>query len=412
MKRGSLSVVSTLAWRNLWRNHRRTLIMLLAIAIGVWAMIFMAALMRGMTDEMMRNGLNNLPGEVQIHQANYRDDPSVANSMAPPAGELARELARPPVAAWAARVRVPAVVASERDSRGVTLLGVDPASERAIGSLPGDIQEGRFLEDEHDRGLVIGRKLASRLETALGKRVVLMSQDPQNDIADRGVRVVGIYRARLEGTEDQFVYAGRAAVQEMLGIGDRVSEVAVTAHDYRAVDRWYPQLAAAVGQGLEVAPWTELDSFLASYLSVQDGFSLVFMVVVFLVLSFGLVNTLAMAVFERVREIGLMQALGMPPSLILGQLLLESLYLLGLGLALGNLLALASIRPLESGIDISAVAQGLEMMGMGTTLYPALALTDMAMSTAVVIVLGLLASLLPAWRAARLEPVTALNTTM
>jgi ABC-type lipoprotein release transport system permease subunit len=407
---GSLQVIGILAWRNLWRNHRRTLIMLLAIATGVWAMIFMSALMRGMTDDMMRNGLNSLPGEVQIHQADYRDDPSVVNSMSPPVGGLARALAQPPVQAWAARVRVPAVIASERDSRGVTLLGVDPPRERALGSLPADIVEGRFLESKDDRGLVIGRKLASRLETRLGKRVVLMSQDPANDIADRGVRIVGIYRARLEGTEDQFVYAGRAAVQEMLGIGDRVSEVAVTAGDYRAVGEWYPRLEAAAGEGLEVTPWTELDRFLASYLSVQDGFALVFMVVVFLVLSFGLVNTLAMAVFERVREIGLMQALGMQPGLIIGQLLLESLYLLLLGLLLGNLLAFATIIPLESGIDISAVAEGMEIMGMGTVLYPVLAVADMVMSTAVVVVLGLLASLLPAWRASRLNPVRALNT--
>jgi ABC-type lipoprotein release transport system permease subunit len=407
---GSLQVVSLLAWRNLWRNHRRTLIMLLAIAIGVWAMVFMSALMRGMTDDMMRNGLNNLPGEVQIHHASYRDDPSVVNSMAPPAGELAQALARPPIVAWSARVRVPAVVASEHDNRGVVLLGVDPAQEAAVGALPADIVQGRFLESEDDRGLVIGRKLASRLETSLGRRVVLMSQDPDNDIADRGVRIVGIYRARLQGTEDQFVYAGRAAVQEMLGIGAQVSEVAVTAGNYREVESWYPRLVDAAGGELDVTPWTELDGFLASYLTVQDGFSLIFMVVVFLVLSFGLVNTLAMAVFERVREIGLMQALGMQPSLIVGQLLLESLYLLGMGLLLGNLLAVASIIPLESGIDISAVAQGMEIMGMGAVLYPVLALSDMAMATAVVIILGLLASLVPAWRAARLNPIRALNT--
>ena len=408
--RASAGIVATLAWRNLWRNRRRTFIMLLAIAIGVWAMIFMSALMRGMTDEMVANGLRNLPGEVQVHHLRYRADPSVVNSMPLPAGELARELERPPVRAWSARVRVPAVIASERDSRGVTLLGVDPRAEQALGSLPQTIIAGRFLRDEDDRGLVIGAKLAQRLETGLGKRVVVMSQDPDNNVADRGMRIVGIYRARLQGTEDQFVYAGRSPMQEMLGIGPLVSEVAVTAHDYRSVANWYPRLATAAGEDLEVMPWTELDTFLASYLSVQDGFALIFMVVVFLVLSFGLVNTLAMAVFERVREIGLMQALGMPPVMILGQLLLESLYLLVLGLLLGNLLALVSIKSLEDGIDISGVAQGMEMMGMGTTLYPVLALQDMAMSTAVVIVLGLLASLLPAWRAAQLDPIRALNT--
>ena len=409
--RGSVAAIATLAWRNLWRNHRRTLVMLLAITVGVWAMIFMAALMRGMTDQMVRNGLEILPGEVQIHHPDFRRDPSVVNSMAPPSGPLLRALQEPPVAAWSARVRVPAVIASERESRGVTLLGVDPAAEEAIGAAPGEIVAGRFLADGDDRGLVIGASLARRLETELGKRVVIMSQDPDNNVAERGARIVGVYRARFEDTEERFVYGGRTAVREMLGIGARVTEVALTANDYRHTGEWYPRIAAAAGDGLEVLPWTELNSYLGAMLALQDGFSLVFMVVIFLSLSFGLVNTLVMAVFERVREIGLMQALGMRPGLILAQVLLESLYLLCLGLLAGNLLAVASIKPLEAGIDISGVAEGMAMMGMGTTLYPALSTWDMAMSTVVVVILGLLASILPAWRAARLDPVIALNKT-
>jgi len=130
--------------------------------------------------------------------------------------------------------------------------------------------------------------------------------------------------------------------------------------------------------------------------------------VVFLALSFGLVNTMVMAVFERVREIGLMQALGMRPGLIVVQLLAESVYLLRIGLLLGNALAWLTIKPLESGIDISSVAQGMEMMAVGTTLYPALAVQDMVLSTVVVLGLGLLAGLLPAWRATRLDPIAAL----
>ena len=188
-----------------------------------------------------------------------------------------------------------------------------------------------------------------------------------------------------------------------------ISEIAVTANDYRHVDQWYPQLAAAAGSELETLPWTDLDGYLSTMLAVQDGMSLIIMVVIFIALSFGLVNTLVMAVFERVREIGLMQALGMRPGLIVGQIMLESLYLLCLGLLLGNVLAVATIKPLESGIDISSVASAMEMMGMGTVLYPVLASFDMLMSTAVVVILGLLASIAPAWRASRLDPVTALN---
>ena len=407
----SLTIVAVLAWRNLWRNYRRTLIMLITIALGVWSMIFMSALMRGMVDEIVRNGLQTLPGEVQIHAPDFRRDPSVVNSMAIPRGNLLQTLNGPPVSAWAARVRVPAVISSERDSRGVTLLGVDPKAEQALGSAPHEIIEGRFLAGVDDKGVVIGASLAKRLETSLGKRIVLMSQNPSNDVADRGARIVGIYKARLPGTEDIYVYAGRAVIQKMLSMGDSVSEVAVTADNYRDVDSWYPGLASAAGGQLEVLPWTELDPFLRSMLAVQDGFALVFMVVVFLALSFGLVNTLVMAVFERMREIGLMLALGMRPGLVLGQILLESLYLLAVGLAIGNVTAYLSLKSLEDGIDISSVAKGMEMMSMSPVLYPVLKVDDMLMSTAVVIVLGLAASLLPAWKASRLDPVKALAKT-
>ena len=154
-----------------------------------------------------------------------------------------------------------------------------------------------------------------------------------------------------------------------------------------------------------------LDSYLETMLSVQGNMNLVIMVVIFLALSFGLVNTLVMAVFERVREIGLMMALGMRPRWIMYQVLLESLVLLGLGLIFGNLLAVITILPLQDGIDISVVAEGMELAGYGTMLYPVLALEDMLMSTAVVLILGLLASLLPAWRASRYNPIEALART-
>lgn len=403
-----LGSLLTLAWRNLWRNYRRTLIMLLAIALGVWAMIVMGALLRGMTDQMVRNGLATLPGEAQIHHPDFLLDPSVVNHMPMPAGALLEQLESAPITAWAARLRVPAVLASEYASRGVTLLGVDPAQEGALGSLPETLLEGRMLEGPDDRGVLLGAGLVRRLETGLGKRIVLMTQDTENDLADRGVRVVGIYRARLQGDEERFAYVGRSALQELLGLEQEVTEVAVTASDYTAVDAWLPALQASAGPELEVLGWTELHTFLGTMLAVQEGFVLVFMVVVFLVLSFGLVNTLVMAVFERTRELGLMQALGMRPALILSQVLLESLLLLALGLLLGNGLALATLLPLRDGVDISAVAEGMEMMEMGTTLYPLLVPDDMLMSTVVVLILGLLASLLPAWRASRLDPVRAL----
>ena len=406
---GSTGVMLRLAWRNLWRNYRRTLIMLAAITVGVWAMIFMTALMRGMVDEMVRNAIRALPGHVQIHHPGFRDDPSVANLVSPPDEALRAALDGEDVVAWSTRVRVPAVISSERDTRGVILLGIEPEREKDLSFIAEDMAEGRFLESRDDKGLIVGRKLLERLDTELGKRVVVMSQDPDNEIADRGFRIVGVFESKLPSTEESFIFAGEQTVQKLLRIDDRVSEIAVLGEDYRNVEGLHEEIARAAGPAVEVLPWYELDRYMGTMLSVMDGFVWVWIVVVFLALSFGLVNTLVMAVFERVREIGLMLALGMTPRNILSQIVAESILLLVLGLAVGNVLAWASIEPLKGGIDVSIVAEGMEMMEASSVLYPALYAKDMILANVIVLVLGFLASLSPAWRASRYEPVQALT---
>lgn len=404
-----LRVVIMLAWRNLWRNHRRTLIMIGAVTVGVWAMVFMTALMRGMVSDMMQDGVRNLPGHVQVHHPQFRDDPSVVNLIGIPDSDIAQRFDSAGIERWSSRVNVPAVISSERESRGVTLVGIDPGRDDALTGLSSTITSGRYLEGPDDTGLVVGARLLDRLDTGLGKRVVLMSQDPDNEIADRGFRIVGVYEAKLEAQEEGAVYAGKATVTAMLGIPDRVTEIAVVGDDYRNVESIFEQVAATVNDDLEVLRWTEIATYLGSMLNVMDGFVLVWFVVIFLALSFGLVNTLVMAVFERVREIGLMLALGMRPLVIVLQVIVESLLLLVIGLALGSLVGWLTVLPFEDGMDLSVVAEGMEMYGMSSVLYPELTLDDVLLANVVVLTLGFLASLSPAWRASRYEPMEALR---
>lgn len=402
-------IVSRLAWRNLWRNHRRTLIMLAAVSIGVWAMIFMTAMMRGMVNEMIRDAVRSLPGHVQIHHPAYRDDPSVTNNMAPPEGELLAILQGPGVVAWTNRVRVPAVISSEYESRGVTLVGIDPARESSVSFVADDLSEGRFLQGRTENGIVIGRKLADVLDTEVGKRIVVMSQDPDNEIADRGFRVVGLFDANVQNLEEAYVFTAIETAQQLLGVGDKVHEVAIVAPGFRNIDSLHRDIAGAAGDGLSVLPWYELDAYLGTMLSVMDGFVLVWIVVIFLALSFGLVNTLVMAVFERVREIGLMLALGMKPVVIVAQIIFESMLMLGIGLLVGNLLAWLTVVPLRDGVDVSIVAEGMEMFGASAVLYPELTLSDVVMANAIVLGLGVMASFSPAWRASRYHPIEAIT---
>ena len=406
-----VSALSRLAWRNLWRNYRRTLIMLLAIVLGVWAMIFMTALLRGMVDDMVKQGVNSLPGHVQVHAKAYRDDPSVMHSLPAPDQALLDVLNSEQVMAWSSRIKVPAMISSEYDNAGVSLIGIDPEGELALGFKADDIIEGRFLNATDDKGIVVGRKLLHRLESRLGKRIVVMSQDPENAIAERGFRIVGVFKAELENLEESIVYASRDVVQSMLGMGTGVSEIAILGFDYRDPDEITSSIRPVAPDGSEVLSWMELDPYLGTMMRVMNGFVMVWMVVIFLALSFGLVNTLMMAVFERVREIGLMRALGMRPSSIVYQILVESIMLLVLGLVIGNLVAIGTIVLLKDGIDISGVAEGMEMMGASSMLYPVLQWADLVLANTVVIVLGIITSLLPAWRATQYRPVEALSRT-
>jgi ABC-type lipoprotein release transport system permease subunit len=383
--------------------------MLLAITLGTWAMIFMTALMRGMVSQMVSDGISALPGHVQVHHPNYRDDPSIANLINLPDAEIAERFAAAGFRQWASRVRVPAVVTSEYDSRGVTLIGVDPVLEDGMTFVDYAAVEGRFLESVDDNGVVIGRKLAKTLNTEVGKRVVLMSQDPDNEIADRGFRVVGLFTASVTSFEEQFVFAGKTTTQNMLRIGDQVSEIAVLGDDYRDVEAEYEKTLELINDGVVVQRWTDLDRFLGTMLGVMDGFVLVWIIVIFLALSFGLVNTLVMAVFERVREIGLMLALGMRPINILGQIILESSMLLAIGLALGSALSWITVQPIKDGIDVSIVGEGMDMWGMSSVLVPELLLSDVILANVVVLILGFFASLSPAWRAAQYEPIEAIT---
>ena len=165
--------------------------------------------------------------------------PSVTNSIPEPGGELLVALNQSGAKRWTTRIKVPAVIVSERESRGINLIGVEPDAEADISGIPAQISSGRFLESNQDQGLVIGAKLAQRLETRLGKRVVVMSQDPDNNISERGFRIVGIYRAKMPGLEEFNVYAARDTLQELLKIEGRVSQIIIVDENYRDIDRLY-----------------------------------------------------------------------------------------------------------------------------------------------------------------------------
>ncbi|MGD8368536.1 MAG: ABC transporter permease [Desulfobacterales bacterium] len=403
-------MIFQMGWRNIWRNKRRTAVILTAVIIGVWSMIFLGALMRGMSDRMRQNGIATLTGHLQIHAAGFRKDPVIENRITSPEKVYRALAALPGDAHWAERIRVSAVASNARHSAGVTLVGIDPVREAAVSFIGDAVGQGRYLQQTDPLGIVVGEALARKFETRIGHKLVLMSQDARGEIASRAFRIVGTYRAELESTEKQFVFVHIGAAQQMLGVGDDICEVAVLLGSHRQVDETAARLRRQLpGDAYTVETWKDLLPIVQAMLQMHDSFIFIWFLAVFIAMGFGLVNTILMAVFERMREFGLMRALGMRARLVVAEVLAESFFLLVIGMAAGNFFGLLSVLALSvRGIDLSAFSAGMEFVGMSRVVFPLLTMHDIVTANVTVFFMGLAVSLYPAIKAARISPVEAM----
>jgi ABC-type lipoprotein release transport system permease subunit len=387
---------------------------MMAVVIGVWSMIFMGGFQRGMISQMVENGISTLTGHIQVHHKGYRNDPAIENSMANPGVvEHALEKHLPPGALWASRVRVNAVASNARHSGGVTMVGMDPSKEAKVSFIGQAVHEGAYLSRDDEHGIVVGKALVEKFETELGHKLVLMSQDTEGDIASRAFRIVGIFESEMEATEKQFIFVTLGSAQDMLKLKNGISEFCIVLPDRHRVRQVADELARVLpASQYEVHTWRELLPLVDAYLSLFDVFIFIWFLVVFIAMGFGIVNTTLMAVFERVREFGLLKALGMKPWWIIRSVLTESFLLLVMGMAVGNALGLLSVFALSStGIDLSSFAAGAEFAGISRVIYPVISTRDVITANLVVFVLGLLVSIYPAAKAARFTPVEALAHT-
>jgi ABC-type lipoprotein release transport system permease subunit len=405
----TFTLLLELAWRNLWRNWRRTLILLLAVGVGVWSLTSSSALMQAWSASSLNAGLRNMTGQGQIHSIGYRDDPSVTHRMPMPSGPLLHLLDGAKVAHWAPRVSVPAVIQSEYETYPVTLTGIVPARERGLSFIADTISRGHYLKGSDDSGLLLGRKLAARLHTALGRRVVLMSQGADGALAERGFRVVGIFSSNPDN-ETNLVFTGLATSQAMLGLHGQITGVSFDLHDIAALGGYIEELRAAAPQ-LDVQPWSTLLPLVDAITKLSDSFVWIWLAIMFALLAFGIVNTLLMSLFERTREFGLLQALGLKPRLIFVQVVLETVLLVGIGVLVGLVAGAGTIYAFRDGLDLGFLAAGAQWLGAGQVLYPRFVAGEFFGTGLLIWVLGVGTSLWPAWRTVRKTPIDAINRT-
>jgi ABC-type lipoprotein release transport system permease subunit len=404
---GRVALLVSLAWRNLWRNPRRTLITLTVVAVGVWSILTFDVMLKAWADSSREESLRLLTGEGQIHAVGYLDDPSVTHSMPGPSDALLGALNGPKVSAWAPRVRVPAIIQSEYRTRAVTLLGVSAAAEPKVSDLPTQTLAGRYRSGDSDAGLVVGQDLADKLKTRLGKRVILMAQAADGHLAETGAVIVGIF-GNTQPAQDAFVFTGLGAAQSQLGLAGQISEIS-----FDAAAPATPATAVAAlkraAPTLDVQTWMTLSPLAYAMETFSQTYVGIWLMVMFLLIAIGIVNTQLMAVFERTREFGLLQALGMRPGWIVTQVLLESAMLIGVGVVAGVALMVLTLLPFINGLDLGFLAAGAEMAGGTSVLYPHLDLADAVTFSLIVWALGVATTLWPARAAARVSPVAAMG---
>ncbi len=401
-----------IAWRNIWRNPRRTIIMLTAMIIGIWSMIFLGGLMRGMMVGMINNGISTLTGDIQIHAKGYRDDPCLEYFM-PDLKKIEKILNKilPQKSRYTYRIRVNAIAANARHSTGVTIVGIFPVKEARVSFIgPDAVVQGRYLVSGNNNGILIGRAMAEKFGTKIGNKIILMSEDVNHEIASKAFRIKGIFQAEMQSTEKHFVFVTNSSARRMLKLAKGASEISIILPDHNKDRKIVSDLRQTLSDFYEIHTWQELLPILTSYLKMFNGFMYIWFLVIFIAMGFGIVNTTLMAVYERMKEFGLLKALGMKPWWIIRSVLMESFMLLVIGTAIGNFMGLLSIHFLSiTGINLSSLSAGAEFAGLSRIIYPAVYPEDVIMANVVVIGLGLVVSLYPAVKAARFTPVEALS---
>ena len=403
-------ILAKLAWRNIFRNKRRTLIASIAIGIGLTALIFIDAFMIGMAETMIRTATASFLGDAQIHREGFRDTQEVSLTIQA-LDKVTENLAKEDIVEhWTQRTLAFGMITSPASVSAINLVGVHSPTEKFLSLIDDAITEGVYFEGDNSRDIVIGAKLAEILEIGLGDRVVVtVAQAESGDLSQEMFRVSGIYRFVGEEMNSGMAFVRIEKAQEMLAIGNRVHEIAIkfTSLVYTQ-DPDLPFWDTYSQHGNEALSWTELMSQLTVVLEMTKYSKYIMGVILFGVVIFGIINTLFMSLYERMFEFGVLRAVGTRPFGMARIILFEAGALAIVSIGLGSVLGfLVTALLAHTGIDYT----GIEMMGvtMQEFIYPVLEVQQFIIYPISVFVFTIIAGLYPARHVAKMAPVDAMR---
>jgi putative ABC transport system permease protein len=399
-----------LAWRNIWRNKVRSLLIMSSVALGLFAGIFVLALYEGMLRARVRTVIDREVAHIQIHHPQFKDDYDPAFLL----GErdtLTRELsAIPGIQYFAWRSVTQAMLSTATGSSGVQLLGITAAVENHVSRLGEKIVEGVNLNPDKRNALLVGRKLADKMKLKLGSKVVLTFTDRDQSITAGAFRVAGIYKTDNTPLDELQVYVNHSTLNEYLAIGQGGHEVAIILGSDKEVERVRAMVLERF-PGQSVKTWKENSPETDYMITSVDQFSYIIIVIIMIALAFGIINTMLMAVLERTHEIGMLTALGMNRPMVFKLILTETVLLTLVGVPVGFLATWLTVSHFaQAGIDISSFSgEAMSGFGFSSMIYPEFPWRSIPTVMAIVAGTAMVSALFPSLRAIRLQPADALR---
>lgn len=400
-----------MAWRNIWRNKRRTLILISGIAVGLAGLMVSLGMTRGWVKSSIDKSLTSYVTHIQIHTAGFEDNPEVAKNFAFSPGIGAALDGNEMIATYGPRARAIGLISNAKYSGGAKIVGVDPTAESKMTRIDDSIVDGQYLSPDNQRGIVIGRDLANKMKTTVGKKVVLTAGDVNGEGAYASFRIVGIYANEDLNFESLYVFINLAAAQKMLGLNESISEIGIMLIPLADAESVATDLSTTIdNDNLEVLPWQKLLPLMVMMEMMVNEMVGMYYMIIFVAMAFGIINTFLMAIYERIKEIGVMMAIGMKPRSVVVMVLLESLLLGMVGIVLGIAIGWGLNTYWGTyGLDISWAAEGGRMWNMPTRIYFVTTLEDVVTAVISASIAMLLMTLYPAIKASRFKPVEAIS---
>lgn len=399
-----------IAWRNLWRNKRRSLIVQISIIVGVVVLILIDSLSMGFIKQMVDLQVTTQISHIQIHKLGFNDDKVIKNYMPNP--DTIEDVLKKSsfVKAFSKKVIMFGLVNSANSSTGAIIAGVEPNMEQHVTIIKKSIIKGKYLTGQKHQ-IVIGDKMAEKLEVGLDDKIVLMTNSLDGTASSELFRVIGIFSTGTSEFDKSEVFISLGEAQSMAVIGSNVNEFAVITDNPDKTQIYKTELLKSIDKNkYEVLTFQELAPLFVSLLDSYKSMIYIVYAIIATAALFGIINTMLMSVFERIQEIGVLMAIGMKNMKIFKMIIYEALLLGFVGSVVGIVVGLALYYPLsENGLNLGIFAQGLGSMGMSAIVYPQLSIGLLINSLLIMPLTAVVGAIYPAIKALRLQATEAMR---